>query len=142
MANVVVSGLATWNGKALKKAKQDVAVFDKQVKKLARTFGLTFSAAALVSFSKKAIKAFTDDEAAAKRLQLQLENTGNAFRVSEVEAYIKSLEKTVHPFWGAARLATCESFARRNPFPEDKKETASKILVLPAPFSPVSTTGR
>jgi hypothetical protein len=95
MANVVVSGLATWNGKALKKAKQDVAVFDKQVKKLARTFGLTFSAAALVSFSKKAIKAFTDDEAAAKRLQLQLENTGNAFRVSEVEAYIKSLEKTL-----------------------------------------------
>jgi hypothetical protein len=95
MANVVVSGLATWNGKALKKAKQDVAVFDKQVKKLGRTFGLTFSAAALVSFSKKAIKAFTDDEAAAKRLQLQLENTGNAFRVSEVEAYIKSLEKTL-----------------------------------------------
>ena len=95
MANVVVSGLATWNGKALKKAKQDVAVFDKQVKKLGRTFGLTFSAAALVAFSKKAIKAFTDDEAAAKRLQLQLENTGNAFRVSEVEAYIKSLEKTL-----------------------------------------------
>jgi hypothetical protein len=95
MANVVVSGLATWNGKALKKAKQDVAVFDKQIKKLGRTFGLTFSAAALVSFSKKAIKAFTDDEAAAKRLQLQLENTGNAFRVTEVEAYIKSLEKTL-----------------------------------------------
>jgi ribosomal protein L7Ae-like RNA K-turn-binding protein len=95
MANVVVSALATWNGKALKKAKQDVGVFDKQVKKLGRTFGLTFSAAALVSFSKKAIKAFTDDEAAAKRLQLQLENTGNAFRVTEVEAYIKSLEKTL-----------------------------------------------
>lgn len=95
MANVVVSALATWNGKALKKAKQDVSVFDKQVKKLGRTFGLTFSAAALVAFSKKAIKAFNDDEAAAKRLQLQLENTGNAFRVSEVEAYIKSLEKTL-----------------------------------------------
>jgi ribosomal protein L7Ae-like RNA K-turn-binding protein len=95
MANVVVSGLATWNGKALKKAKQDLNVFDNQVKKLGRTFGLTFSAAALVAFSKKAIKAFNDDEAAAKRLQLQLENTGNAFRVSEVEAYIKSLEKTL-----------------------------------------------
>ena len=95
MANVVVSALATWNGKALKKAKQDVGVFDKQIKQLGRTFGLTFSAAALVTFSKKAIKAFADDEAAAKRLQLQLENTGNAFRVSEVEAYIKGLEKTL-----------------------------------------------
>jgi hypothetical protein len=95
MANVVVSALATWNGKALKKAKQDVGVFDKQIKQLGKTFGITFSAAALVSFSKKAIKAFSDDQAAAKRLQLQLENTGNAFRVTEVEAYIKSLEKTL-----------------------------------------------
>ena len=94
MANVVVSALATWNGKALKKAKQDVDVFNKQLKSLARTFGVTFSAAAIVSFSKKAIKAFTDDEAAAKRLALQLQNTGNAFRVDEVEGYIKSLEKT------------------------------------------------
>ena len=94
MANVVVSALATWNGKALKKAKQDVSVFDKQLKGLARTFGVTFSAAAIVGFSKKAIKAFTEDEAAAKRLALQLQNTGNAFRVDEVEGYIKSLEKT------------------------------------------------
>lgn len=95
MANVVVSALATWNGKALKKAKQDVNTFDKQLKSLGRTLGVTFSAAALVSFSKKAVKAFSDDQAAAKRLQLQLENTGNAFRVTEVEAYIKSLEKTL-----------------------------------------------
>ena len=94
MANVVVSALATWNGKALKKAKQDVDVFNKQLKSLARTFGVAFSAAAIVGFSKKAIKAFSDDEAAARRLALQLENTGNAFRVDEVEGYIKSLEKT------------------------------------------------
>jgi post-segregation antitoxin (ccd killing protein) len=94
VANVVVSALATWNGKALKKAKQDVNVFDKQLKSLARTLGFTFSATAIVAFSKKAVKAFAEDEAAAKSLQLQLENTGNAFRVTEVEAYIKGLEKT------------------------------------------------
>jgi hypothetical protein len=94
MANVVVSALATWNGKALKKAKQDVSSFDKQIKSLGRTFGVTFSAAAIVAFSKKAINAFTADEAAAKSLELQLINTGNAFRVDEVEGYIKSLEKT------------------------------------------------
>ena len=94
MANVVVSALATWNGKALKKAKQDVDVFSKQVKQFARVFGVAFSATALVAFSKKAVKAFAEDEAAAKSLALQLENTGNAFRVTEVEAYIKSLEKT------------------------------------------------
>lgn len=94
MANVVVSALATWNGKALKKAKQDVDVFSKQVKDLGRVFGVTFSAAAIINFSKKAIKAFSDDQAAAKRLELQLINTGNAFRVDEVEGYIQSLEKT------------------------------------------------
>jgi hypothetical protein len=93
MANVVVSALATWNGKALKKARQDVDVFTKDIKSLGRAFGVTFSAAAIIGFSKKAIKAFTDDEAAAKRLELQLQNTGNAFRVNEVEAYIKNLEK-------------------------------------------------
>jgi hypothetical protein len=94
VANVVVSALATWNGKALKKAKQDVDVFSKQVKQFGRVFGVAFSATALVAFSKKAVKAFAEDEAAAKSLALQLENTGNAFRVTEVEAYIKGLEKT------------------------------------------------
>jgi len=94
VANVVVSALATWNGRALKKAKTDVDVFNKQLKNLARTFGITFSAAAVVSFSKKAVKAFAEDEAAAKSLATQLTNTGNAFRVSEVEEYIKALEKT------------------------------------------------
>jgi hypothetical protein len=94
VANVVVSALATWNGKALRKAKQDVNVFDKQLKSLARTFGITFSAAAIVAFSKKAVKAFAEDELAAKSLALQLQNTSNAFRVDEVENYIKSLEKT------------------------------------------------
>jgi cbb3-type cytochrome oxidase cytochrome c subunit len=94
VANVVVSALATWNGKALKKAKQDVNVFDKQLKSLARTLGVTFSATAIVSFSKKAVKAFAEDEASSQIITIQLENTGNAFRVTEVEAYIKSLEKT------------------------------------------------
>lgn len=94
MANVVVSALATWNGKALKKAQQDVNVFEKRVKSFARTFGVAFSGAALVAFGKKAVRVFAEDEAAAKSLQLQLENTGNAFRVKEVENYIQSLEKT------------------------------------------------
>jgi hypothetical protein len=56
MANIFVAATATWNGKALKKAKKDVDVFNKQLKGLARTFGVTFSAAAIVSFSKKQLK--------------------------------------------------------------------------------------
>jgi len=93
MANVVVSALATWNGRALKKGKQDISSFDKSVKALGRTFGVTFSAAALLNFSKKAVNAFAADEKAAKSLELQLKNTGNEFATPAVEMYIANLQK-------------------------------------------------
>jgi hypothetical protein len=93
MANVVVSALATWNGKALKKGKQDISSFDKSLKALGRTFGITFSAAALLNFSKKAVNAFAADEKAAKALEVQLKNTGNQFAGPAVEMYIANLQK-------------------------------------------------
>jgi hypothetical protein len=92
MANVVVSALATWNGKALKKGKQDLNAFDKQAKALNKSLTRLFATGALVAFSKKAVNAFANDEKAAKSLAIQLENTGNAFRISEVEDYIASLQ--------------------------------------------------
>ena len=93
MANVVVSALATWNGKALKKGQKDISAFDKSVKSLGKTFAGVFGAYQLLAFSKKAINAFAADEKAAKSLAVQLENTGNAFRIAEVETYIAGLQK-------------------------------------------------
>jgi hypothetical protein len=92
MANVVVSAIATFNGKALKKGQKELSAFDKQAQKLGKTFNRVFAATAITSFSRKAINAFAADEKAAKSLAVQLENTGNAFRVSEVEDYIASLQ--------------------------------------------------
>ena len=92
MANVVVSAIATFNGKALKKGQKDISAFDKQAQKLGKTFNRVFATTAIVAFSKKAINAFAADEKAAKSLAVQLENTGNAFRVNEVEAYIAGLQ--------------------------------------------------
>jgi len=92
MANVVVSAIATFNGKALKKGQKELSAFDKQAQQLGKTFNRVFATTALVAFSKKAINAFAADEQAAKSLAVQLENTGNAFRVDEVEAYIASLQ--------------------------------------------------
>jgi len=92
MANVVVSAIATFNGKALKKGQKDISAFDKQTQKLGKTFNRVFATTAIVAFSKKAINAFAADEQAAKSLAVQLENTGNAFRVTEVEDYIASLQ--------------------------------------------------
>ena len=94
MANVVVSAIATWNGKALNKGKKDVSAFDKQVNKLGRTFATVFSAAALLNYSKKAVQAFAADEKAAKALETQLKNVGFLFSAPSVENYIANLQKT------------------------------------------------
>ena len=93
MANVVVSALATWNGKALKKGKQEINVFDKQVQKLGRTFVGVFGTAAIVNFGKKTVQAFMADEKAAKALEQQLKNTGYQFSAPGVEMYIANLQK-------------------------------------------------
>jgi hypothetical protein len=92
MANVVVSAIATFNGKALKKGQKELSAFDKQAQQLGKTFNRVFATTAIVAFSKKAINAFAADEKAAKSLAVQLQNTGNAFRVNEVEAYIAELQ--------------------------------------------------
>jgi len=94
MANIFVAATATFNGKALARGKKEVSAFDKQVKKLGRTFAGVFSAAALLNYSKKAVSAFMADEKAAKALELQLKNTGFAFAAPSVEYYIANLQKT------------------------------------------------
>ena len=93
MANIFVAASATWNGKALKKAKQDVGVFDKQVKRLGGTLAAAFSTRAIIRFGKEAVKAFMADEKAAKSLEQQLKNTGFQFSSPAVELYIANLQK-------------------------------------------------
>jgi hypothetical protein len=85
MANIVVSALATFNGKALKKGKKEISVFDQQVQKLGKTFASVFAAQKLFQFSKKAVSAFMADEKAAKSLEVQLKNTGFQFSAPGVE---------------------------------------------------------
>jgi hypothetical protein len=93
MANIVVSALATFNGKALKKGKKEISVFDQQVKKLGKTFASVFAAQRLLQFSKKAVAAFMADEKAAKSLEVQLKNTGFQFSAPGVENYIGNLQR-------------------------------------------------
>jgi len=49
MANVVVSAIATFNGKALKKGQKELSAFDKQAQKLGKTFNRVFAATAITS---------------------------------------------------------------------------------------------
>ena len=92
MANVVVSAIATFNGKALKKGKKEISSFEKQVKSFAKVFAAAFSGRALINYSKNAVKAFAADEKAAKSLEVQLRNTGFAFSAPGVEQYIARLQ--------------------------------------------------
>ena len=94
MANILFSILSTFNDKGLKKASKQVSLFEKQTKSLQATFLKTFSALALINYSRKAVKAFAEDEKAAKSLELQLKNTGFAFSAPSVEYFISNLQKT------------------------------------------------
>ncbi len=93
MANLIVSAVSTFDNKGLKKGQKQISAFDKQVSKLGKTFAGVFGAQALYNYGKNAVKAFMDDEKAAKSLELQLKNTGNAFAAPSVEYYIANLQK-------------------------------------------------
>jgi hypothetical protein len=82
-----------FDAKGFKQAESATAKLNKSVKTLARTFGIAFGAAALVTYSKRAIKAFADDEKAAKSLSVALANTGNAFASIGVEKFIDDLQR-------------------------------------------------
>ena len=94
MPTLVVSALSTFDNKGLKKAKKEVSAFDKQLKTFAKTFATAFSVTALTRFGKAAVKAFAEDEKAAKSLEQQLKNTGFQFSAPSVELYIANLQKT------------------------------------------------
>ena len=94
MATIIASVLSTFDNKGLKKGKKEVSAFEKQVKTFGKTFAAVFSARALFNYSKNAVKAFAEDEKAAKSLELQLKNTGFAFSAPSVEYFIANLQKT------------------------------------------------
>lgn len=92
--SILVSLAAEWKGtKAFKKAEKDVFNLEKSFKNLSKTIGVSLSATAIVSFSKRAVTAFAEDEAAAIRLNNALKNLGLGFAGTQVEAFVASLEK-------------------------------------------------
>jgi phage shock protein A len=88
---LVVSALATWNGKALTKGKKQISEFDKSAQKLGKTFAKVFGSVALVSFGKNAVNAFIDSEKAAAKLRTTVSNLGLEFEQQGIETYLKNL---------------------------------------------------
>jgi hypothetical protein len=91
MANVVVSAIATFNGKALKKGQKELSAFDKQAQKLGKTFTKVFATAALVNFGRNSVNAFIESEKAAAKLRTTVTNLGLEFEQPAIEKYLDNL---------------------------------------------------
>jgi len=94
MANVVIDIAAEYTGtRAFNKAGNDAAKLEKSIAKLGKQIGGLFAVSKLYAFGKASVKAFAEDEKAARSLSLALANTGNAFASIEVEKFIADLQR-------------------------------------------------
>lgn len=73
------------DGKGFKQALTASEKLGKSIKNLATSFGLTFGAAAMLSYGKNAVKAFAENEKSAKRLEMVLKNIGLGFDTAAIE---------------------------------------------------------
>ena len=88
---LVVSALATWNGKALAKGSKQISEFDKSAQKLGKTFAKYLGATALVAFGKSSVNAFIESEKAAAKLRTTINNLGLSFEQRAIDDYLKRL---------------------------------------------------
>jgi hypothetical protein len=79
--------------KAFDQADRATQKLTNNVKKLAGAFGLAFSTRAIVNFSKQAVKAFAEDDAAITVLRQNLKNLGLAYQSVNAENFIGKLEQ-------------------------------------------------
>jgi uncharacterized protein YcfJ len=94
VASLIVSAVAKWNGTALKRGQKDLTSFQKTTLSLAKTFATVFAAQKIYAFGKASVKAFAEDEKAAKSLEIALKNTGNGFATIATEGFISRMQQT------------------------------------------------
>jgi hypothetical protein len=79
--------------KAFKQADTSTAQLSKNVKNLAKTFGVAFSTAKVLAYAKASIKAAAADQKAQQQLALALKNVGLGRDAATAEGYIQRIEK-------------------------------------------------
>ena len=93
MANIVIDIAAEFTGKnAFKSAETSTDKLTKNIKNMAKTLGVAFSATAVLNFAKASVKAAAEDEKAQKQLALALKNVGLGRDVAISEAFIQKLQ--------------------------------------------------
>jgi hypothetical protein len=79
------------DGKGFKQAETAIDKLNRSAKNLASTFGLAFSAAAVVQFGKQSVRAFMDAEREGTVLVNTVKNLGLAFDQPAIDAYIDKI---------------------------------------------------
>ena len=82
---------AIYDASGINKADKSIKGFDKSLKKLGKTLGVTLSTAAVINFGKKAAQAFIQDEKEATRLATAVKNLGLEFANPAISDYIERL---------------------------------------------------
>ena len=93
MTDLAIRIATTMDATGLNKADKQVKSFEKTVKSLGRTLGLSLSVAAVVAFGKKAAQAFIQDEKEAQRLTTAVKNLGLELSAPAISQYIDNLSK-------------------------------------------------
>jgi len=91
MTDLAIRIATTLDSTGLNKADKSVKSFEKTIKGLGRTLGITLSATAVVAFGKKAAQAFIQDQKEATRLATAVKNLGLEFANPAIASYIDRL---------------------------------------------------
>ena len=92
--DIAVNLVTQADTRALTRADKQFKSFQTTLRKVARTLGTTLSVAAIVGYSKAAVKAANEDSKAQRSLATQLANVGLSFEKIRVEDFISRMEKT------------------------------------------------
>ena len=93
MSNIRIDIASEFKEKGFKKAQKSTTMLDKQFKQLARTFATVFSTRQIIAFGKASVKAFADDQVAARRLTQTLSSMNLAFEDPRLSAFISQLQR-------------------------------------------------
>ena len=78
----------------LNKADKQVKSFEKSLKGLGRTLGLTLSGAAVIAFSKKSVMALVEAEKANTRLASSVKNLGLSFSTAAIHKNLDEISRS------------------------------------------------
>jgi len=93
MSNIRIDIASEFKEKGFKQADKATTSLEKKFKSLAKTVVAVFSVREVVQFGKAAVKAFEEDEVAARRFESALKGVNLGFATPEIENYLENLEK-------------------------------------------------